>query len=99
MIVGVLELEFHLPYSSSLKEKRQIIQSIITLLRNKFRMSVSEIGYQDLWQRSLIGAAYVGSEGGHVREVLNKAEHWCETAHSEAEIIARHTHLFYTDEE
>ncbi|MDD2586466.1 MAG: DUF503 domain-containing protein [Syntrophomonadaceae bacterium] len=47
--------ELFLPYCSSLKEKRKIIKSIIDRIRKRFNISISEVKYQDLWQRSIIG--------------------------------------------
>lgn len=62
MAAGVMTVEIHLPESTSLKGKRQILQSLKMGLRNKFNVSVAETGYQDLWQRAELQIAAAASE-------------------------------------
>lgn len=52
-------MNLFLPQSSSLKDKRQIIQSIIARLRKRFSISICEVDHQNLWQRSSLGFAAV----------------------------------------
>lgn len=51
------KVQLHLPYASSLKDKRQIIQSIITRIRKRFSISMCEVDYHELRQRSDLGFA------------------------------------------
>ncbi len=53
------KMEVFLPYASSLKDKRQTIQSLTDRLRKRFSISVAEVDHQDLWQRASIGFAAV----------------------------------------
>lgn len=53
------QAELFLPHSLSLKEKRKTIQSIIARVRKRFNISISEVDFQDLWQRSGLGFAAV----------------------------------------
>lgn len=48
-------IELFLPYSSSLKEKRKTVQSIISRTRKRFNISICEVEFHDLWQRSSLG--------------------------------------------
>lgn len=50
-----------MPYSNSLKAKRKIINSLIDRLRKRINISISEVDYHDLWQRSVLGFAIVNS--------------------------------------
>ena len=72
--IGVLTLELRLEQSHSLKEKRHVIESLKTRLRNKFNVSVAEIDHQDLWQRSAIAAVTVSSDHVHAEKVLRSVE-------------------------
>ena len=72
--VGVLTLELRLFDSQSLKDKRHTVKSLKDRLRSKFNVAVSEIDYQDLWQRSLISAVTVSSDHGHAEQVLQSVE-------------------------
>ncbi len=55
MEVLLMVVDIHILNAGSLKEKRRILNSIKDNLRNKFNISISEIDYHDLWQRSNIG--------------------------------------------
>jgi uncharacterized protein len=72
--VGVLTLELRLENSHSLKDKRQVVESLKNRLRNKFNVAVAEIGHQDLWQRSAVAAVTVSSDYTHAERVLRSVE-------------------------
>ena len=72
MIVGLLTLDLHIPEANSLKSKRLVIKSLIDRVKNKFNVSVSEVDAQNLWQRSVIGIAYVANETKIINQVFEK---------------------------
>jgi hypothetical protein len=57
---------------NSLKRKRQIIKSLKDRIWSKFRVSVAEVGENDIWQRSEIGVAFVTSDGVMAEQVFSK---------------------------
>ena len=73
MIVGLCTVELYLPDGHSLKAKRQVLLSLKDRLRDKFNVSVAEVGEQDLWQKAVLGIACVANEGGYVNQVLDQA--------------------------
>jgi uncharacterized protein YlxP (DUF503 family) len=79
MIVGVAIVELHVHGSQSLKQKRGVVRSVIQRVRNRFSVSVAEVGGQDTWQRAQIGMATVGGDARSVRAVLEKAVQFIET--------------------
>lgn len=74
MPVGLLTLELHLPYAHSLKEKRMVIRKLQERLRSRFNVSVGELDFQDLWQRSLIGVAAVAGDESIVEATLRSVD-------------------------
>ncbi|HEX7714430.1 MAG TPA: DUF503 domain-containing protein [Bacillota bacterium] len=60
MFIRVIRLTLLIPGAQTIKDKRQVLQSLMTKLRAKFNISLAESGYQDLWQRSELGIAIVG---------------------------------------
>ncbi len=72
MIVGLLTIDLHIPGANSLKSKRRAIKSLIDRIKNKFNVSVSEVDAQNLWQRSIIGIAYVANETVIINKVFEK---------------------------
>lgn len=73
MIVGICTVELFIPDSLSLKDKRQVLLSLKARLREKFNLSVAEVDGQDLWQKAVLGLAFVANEGRHVNQVLDQA--------------------------
>ena len=74
MVVASLTWELSLPGCSSLKEKRSVIRSLRDRLRDKFNVSVSETGLQDVHERAELTIALVASDGRMAEAVLQKAD-------------------------
>ena len=81
MIVGAAVIELHVHGSQSLKEKRGVVRSVVARLRNRFNVSVAEIGGQDTWQRAVLGIASTGNDRTYVRGQLMKALEFVEDLH------------------
>ena len=62
MVIAYAVFDLHLPGCRGLKEKRIIVKSLKTRIRNDFEVSASEVDSQDLLQRARIGVAAVGPE-------------------------------------
>lgn len=58
----------------SLKDKRHYVQSLKDRLRSKFNVAVSEIGYQEVWQRGLVAAVTVSPDQARAEQVLQMVE-------------------------
>ena len=76
MHVAIVRLELHIPTSRSLKEKRGALRPVIEGIRHRFQLSVAEVGYQDKWQRALVGMAVVSDSYCHAAEVVDAVERW-----------------------
>jgi uncharacterized protein YlxP (DUF503 family) len=87
MIVGAAVVEIHVHESQSLKAKRGVVRSIAGRLRNRFNISVSEVGGQGTWQRAVIGLSMAGNEEIPLRRALEKAVTAIEEMHL-AEVVA-----------
>jgi len=72
MIIGILSLDVRVASSNSLKDKRRVIKSLTTRIRNSFNVSISEVNCQDLWQRSELGVAFLTTEVRFAQSVLAK---------------------------
>ncbi|MEH7745427.1 DUF503 domain-containing protein [Neobacillus drentensis] len=73
MIIGAAECECIIYDAHSLKEKRAVLQRILTRLKQKFNVSVAEVGFQDVWQRTKIGIVVVTSTRVNTEHELNNA--------------------------
>ena len=80
MIVGTLLLRLHLPEARSLKDKRQVVSSLMSRLRNRYGVSVAELSDLDVWQSATLGVACVSSSESVCRRLLGDLERWVEGA-------------------
>ena len=74
VFVCALDVEIHLPHAQSLKAKRSVVKHVVESARQRFGVAAAEVGHQELWQRSRLGFAAVGSGPDHVSEVLDSLE-------------------------
>jgi uncharacterized protein YlxP (DUF503 family) len=59
--VCLVEIQLHFPDNGSLKGKRKELSSLKAQLQRRFGAAVAETGHHDLWQRSELTAALVGT--------------------------------------
>lgn len=71
MNVAICQVKLRFPENLSLKGKRQILKSITARLRNKFNISVAEVGDNDLWQLATLGISCVSNDRRHANEMLS----------------------------
>lgn len=72
MHVGTLRVRFILRQSRSLKDKRQVVNSIKDRLRNSFNISVAEVDLMDDRQQAVLGIAMVSNETAHLQGALQQ---------------------------
>ena len=73
MFYGIAWLEFLVPHSHSLKEKRAVLNRIKGRLESRFHIAIAEVAYQDLWQRGALGLALVAQGMQTARDGLQAA--------------------------
>ena len=78
MIVGVCQITLHLPMSHSLKDKRQIVKSVVARVRNQFGVAIAEVDEQDRWQIARIGVSCVSNSSQHADEILGHVRRYIE---------------------
>lgn len=81
MIVGAALIELHVHGSQSLKAKRGVVKSITGRVRNRFNVSIAEVGGQDTWQRCVLGVSTCGSDPKKIRKVLDRVIDFVEGLH------------------
>jgi uncharacterized protein YlxP (DUF503 family) len=74
MYIGALRLELYMPQCGNLKEKRQVIKSIIDRTSHRFNVAIAEVDNQELWQRSSLGIACVSNSEYSVRNILDNVD-------------------------
>jgi uncharacterized protein YlxP (DUF503 family) len=72
MVVGSLRVRLLVREARTLKDKRQVVQSIKDRLRGTFNVAVAEVDALDHRQMVVLGFATVGNEARHVRTSLEQ---------------------------
>ena len=72
MVVGTGVIILRLHDCHSLKGKRKIVKSMIGRLRNRFNVSMAEIGANDVYQRAEIGFSLVSNDASRVNSKIDK---------------------------
>lgn len=70
MVIGVCTLQISIPFAMSLKEKRQVVKSLIARVRNEFNVAINEVDDQDIWQSAVLGMACVSTSQGYAHGQL-----------------------------
>jgi len=81
MVVGVGSVDLYLPGVQGLKEKRSVVRRVVERTRNRFAVSVAEVGNLDLHQKATIGFAVVSNDARLADSVLNRVMDYIEELH------------------
>jgi uncharacterized protein YlxP (DUF503 family) len=97
MLTATTRFDLRVPGCGSLKAKRHVVKTLTAGLRSRFNVSVAEVGYHDLWQRTTIAVAAVDREQHHARRVMHEVERFVERW-AEVEIIEADLELYWPDD-
>jgi uncharacterized protein len=84
--IGLLQLDFRIPGSRSLKDKRRVLNSLKQRMRNRYNCSVAETEYLDVWARAHLAVCVVSGSSRHANEQLNEIVRFA-SSHHEAELV------------
>ena len=66
----MLQVRIHLGEAASLKDKRQVVKSILDRVRHRFSVEAAEVDDLDLHQTAVLGFAAVSNTVHHARQVV-----------------------------
>lgn len=87
IFIILLTIELVIPGAQSLKDKRSAVRSLTDRIRSKFNASVTEVGFQDKWQRTVLAVCFVGSDKHRLEPNVARIRTICEEA-KDVEIVA-----------
>ncbi len=95
MVIGVARVVLHIPASQSLKDKRQVMKSLIAQVQRQFQLAVAEVEQHDQWQVGVLGVACVSTTAAHADEVIAKAVNFMNSGRVEAELLDFQTEVIH----
>jgi uncharacterized protein len=78
-VIGLCTIELRVGESQSLKDKRQVIQSLLTRARQKLNVSIAEVGGLQSWQRAVIAGVCVANESAAVDRLMGQVVDFLES--------------------
>ena len=94
-VVAAGHIRLQLPMSHSLKDKRQVLRSLQSRLRDEFRISIAETGAQDSWQTAELTIACAASDANYARATLEKIADFIEEFHLPVSIVSAESEMIY----
>ena len=73
MVIGVCTLELQVPDAVSLKQKRQVIRSLVARLRQQHNVALAEIDHQNSWQLATLAMVAVSNDLAYLQGLLQHA--------------------------
>ena len=95
MILGVSQITLHLPACHSLKEKRQVIKSLMARVRNQFEVAIAEVDEQDRWQTAVLGVTCVSNSSQHANEILARVQRFIEEIRPDLLVTNNETEIMH----
>lgn len=69
--VGLLTVQLCVTDAITLKDKRQVVRSVLDRTSERFNVAVAEIGRLESPRRAELAFTCVSNDGGHAREMLD----------------------------
>lgn len=89
MIIVYAEVDCLIYHAQSLKAKRSVIKPLLLKVRRDFNVSIAEVDYQSLWQRTKFAIVTVSNEMQYAEKVIQEVIKSLELT-SDLEITSTH---------
>lgn len=89
MIIVYAEVDCLIYHAQSLKAKRSVIKPLLIKVRRDFNVSIAEVDYQSLWQRTKFAIVTVSNEMQYAEKVIQEVFKSLELT-SDLEITSTH---------
>lgn len=87
MFIATAKMKLHLPWVHSLKEKRMIVKSLSSKVRNQFNVSVAEVEEQDIHQIAVLGFAGIAGDKAQADSIIDHVINFIE-GNTEGEVVS-----------
>ena len=92
MVVGILKFALRISDAQSLKEKRKVVKSLIARIKNKFNVSIAEVGSNEKWQIAELGICAAGNDRRFINSTIDNILSYLDSIYI-GEIISSHIEI------
>lgn len=97
MVVGICRIDLRLAGGDSLKEKRKVVRRVVERTRERFGVSIAEVGDHDVHRRAQIGLAIVGNEARQLQSMIDQIVAFVASNAAPGDILRKHVEMVHTD--
>ena len=87
MHVGVCRVTLRIEASKSLKDKRQVVRSLVERLRRRYNVAIAEVESQDSWRTAVLGIVVVSNQAAHADQQVARVVEEIESTRLDAEVV------------
>ena len=87
MHVGVCRVTLRIEASSSLKDKRQVVRSLVERLRRRYNVAIAEVESQDSWRTAVLGIVVVSNQAAHADQQMARIVEDIESTRLDAAVV------------
>lgn len=73
-MLGFLKIEIYIPEARTLKDRRQVVKSIIDRIRHKYNVSIAELDEAKVHKRALLGISFISNKKIYTEKILATIE-------------------------
>ena len=93
MNIGAARITLRIPHSRSLKDKRQVVNSLRHRVGSKFNVSIAEVEMNDAWQSLTLGIACVSNSALHASQMVDRVIEFIEFERPDTEVMDREVEI------
>jgi uncharacterized protein len=93
MIIGLLTIDLQIPASGSLKDKRQVVRSLVQRIRQGYNVSVAEVDHLNSWQLATLAVTCVSNDTAVVQKVMQNVVDFVENQRLDLVLLDYQTEL------
>ena len=87
MHVGICRVTLRIEASNSLKDKRQVVRSLVERLRRRYNVAIAEVESQDSWRTAVLGIVVVSNQAAHADQQVARVVEEIESTRLDAEVV------------
>ena len=87
MVIAAVKIKLYLPWVHSLKEKRMVVKSLTSKVRNQFNVSAAEVEEQDIHQTAVLGFAGIAGDRAQADSIIDHVINLIEDS-TEGEVVS-----------
>lgn len=76
--IGFFQIQIDIPACRSVKERRQVIRSLIDKIRRRWNVSAIDLGPENRWDQAYIAFSLVGSSYGMCKDRIETIKNFIE---------------------